>query len=107
MSQPQKSLPEPLFLLHNSKPINTILFSKYNDNILYTGNRDGYFDEYNLTIRRSIYSANPNYNAILSIFELDINKILVHYRDGSLFEFIKENNLWSFNCMYYLLFLYL
>lgn len=99
MSSIPKAPPNPIFILQNSKPVNTVLFSKYN-NLLYTGNRSGDLNIFNLQLRRSIFSANPNGEAILSINEIDKENFLSHSRNGQIFKWNKvDEKTWKFDCM--------
>ena len=84
--------PAPLFILQNSKPVTVILFSTSNSDILYTGNRDGHFIVYTLKLRRTLFSANPDKQAILSIVELNESTILTYGRNGSIFKWSKTSH---------------
>lgn len=92
------SLPNPIFILQNSKPITCLLFSTKNSNILYSGNRNGDLTIYDVSLRRSNYSTNPNKESILSIIELDESNFLAYCRNGSIFKWIKSESEWHFNC---------
>ena len=92
------SLPNPIFILQNSKPITCLLFSTKNSNILYYVNRNGDLTIYDVSLRRSTYSTNPNKESILSIIELDESNFLAYCRNGSIFKWIKSESEWHFNC---------
>ncbi len=86
-----ESPPQPLFVLQNTKPVTVVLFSTLNSDILYTGNRDGDFTVYTLKLRRPLFSANHEKQAILSIIELNISTILTYIRNGSIYKWVKTS----------------
>lgn len=100
MSSISQLPPNPSFILQNSKPVNTVLFSKYNKQLLFSGNRNGDLNIYSLNYRRSIFSANANNEAILSIAEIDQQTFLTHTRNGQIFKWTekKDQNSWTFTC---------
>lgn len=100
MSYNSKLPPNPSFILQNSKPVNSVLFSIYNKQLLFSGNKNGDIYIYSLSYRRSIFYANANSEAILSIAEIDENQFLTHTRNGQIFRWTKQKeNSWSFVCM--------
>ena len=82
--------PNPVFILQNSKPISSLSFSDYHQNLLFSGNRDGDLIVFNLELRRNIFTAKPNKHALLGLAELDENNLLSFSRNGSIFK-------WSMN----------
>ncbi|RNA44651.1 guanine nucleotide-binding subunit beta 1 [Brachionus plicatilis] len=101
MSSNSRLPPNPSFILQNSKPVNSILFSKYNKQLLFSGNRNGDLNIYSLSYRRSIFSANPNSEAVLGISEIDQDTFLTHSRNGQIFKWTKQDeNSWTFMCIY-------
>lgn len=101
MSQEDKATAvlNPDFILQNSKPINCILFSNINKNLFYVGNRNGDITIYNLQSRRSVFSANPNSQPILSIAEIDDNYFLSQSRNGAIFKWKKlDDKNCNFEC---------
>ena len=86
------AIPNPIFILQNSKPITSLLFSAVKSEIIYAGNRNGDLTIYDVNLRRSLFSANPNKEAILSIIELDENTCLAYCRNGSVFKWNNISN---------------
>ena len=93
------SLPEPVFILQNSKPITCLKFSSLNKNLIYAGNRHGDLIVYNLDLRRNIFNANSNQQSLLGIEELDRNSFLTFSRNGAVFEWSAKDELtWTNEC---------
>ncbi|CAF0769823.1 unnamed protein product [Brachionus calyciflorus] len=102
MASNPKPPPNPLFILQNSKPINCVLFSIYNKNLLYTGNRNGDFNIFDLKLRRSVFIMNLSDEAILSITEIDADNILTHSRNGQIFKWTRiDPKSWKPKCIYH------
>lgn len=100
MSYNSKLPPNPSFILQNSKPVNSVLFSLFNKQLLLSGNKNGDLNIYSLSNRRSIFCANANSEAILSIAEIDQNNFLTHSRNGQIFKWTRQDeNSWNFVCM--------
>ncbi len=78
--------PSPIFILQNSKPITALLFSSLKNDIIYAGKRNGDLTVYDVNLRRSVFSINPNKESILSLIELDENSLLAYCRNGSVFK---------------------
>ena len=88
--------PSPIFILQNSKPITALLFSSLQNDIIYVGNRNGDLTIYDVNLRRSVFSINPNKESILSLIELDENNLLAYCRNGSVFK--SSINSTNFKC---------
>lgn len=98
-----KQQPTPLYIIHNTKQITFILFSKLsqqqNDGVLYVGTRDGYFYVYDLEIRRPIFKLNLNNQSITNVIEISEIELLIYCRDGSLFRLnALSNTEWKHQC---------
>ncbi len=93
-----KAAPKPVFLLQNSKPITKVLFSNVHPDLLYSGNRNGDFNVYNLKSRRSLFQHNTESQSILSILELDSNHLLTYARNGSIYEWTSHESKYDANC---------
>lgn len=98
MSQ-NSTVPHPKFILQNSKPITYLLHSSASADLLYAGNRNGDITLYDTCLRRSIYSANPNNESILSIIELSAECFLGYCRNGTIFKWTKTNTEWNYECI--------
>jgi WD40 repeat protein len=99
------STPDPLFILKDSKPITSLLFSKLNNqNILFTGSRNGDFQVYNLESRRLLFKSSSTSESILKIFqkENETNEVFTYNRDGSIFKWNLEGELnWISQCIHF------
>ena len=90
--------PTPLFILQNSKPITALFFSAIDVDLFYTGNRDGDLNVYSLKLRRSLFNANPQKQAIMCMIELDNQSLLTYCRDGAVFKWNRTNTDWTCSC---------
>ena len=90
--------PTPLFVLQNSKPITALFFSPNDADLFYTGNRDGDLNVYSLKLRRSLFNANPQQQAILCMIELDDQSLLTYCRDGTVFKWSRTDTHWTSCC---------
>lgn len=97
-SDRSQSVPSPTFILQSSKPVTSLHFSTIESDILYSGNRDGLINIYNLQLRRSVFSHNPGNQSILSFIELDDSNILAYGRNGSIYKLNKNNTTYEINC---------
>jgi len=86
------SIPSPLFILQNAYPINYVLFSNSNSNLVYSGNRNGDLNIYDLKLRRSVFSQNANKQPVLGIIELSESSLLTQNRSGSIFKWDSNND---------------
>ena len=91
------NVPTPIYILQNSGPINSLLFSVFNKDLIYAGNRNGALNIYDLNLRRSVFNRNPSNESILSIVELNENTILTHARNGIVYKWSKNQSEWDFN----------
>jgi WD40 repeat protein len=87
-------IPKPVFILQNSGPITSVLFSEFKEEILFTSNRNGYLNIYDLNLRRSIFECNPISESILSVAELSENSILTHSRNGTIHKWTQTQTEW-------------
>lgn len=78
--------PTPVFIQQNNAPLTHLLFSRFDADILYSGNRNGDFAIYNCKYRRPVFSSNANKNSIMSMVELNQNELLTHNRNGTIFK---------------------
>lgn len=90
--------PTPLFILHSTKQITFVLFSRIYSNRLYVGNREGELFVYELVSRRPIFKSNLNNQSIINIIETENNKLLVYCRNGSLFQV--KIDVWQAECKF-------
>lgn len=90
--------PTPIFILQNTKPVTKVLFSTFNDDIIYTCNRNGDFTAYSLELRRSIYGMNPENQSLLGVSEIDQANILTYGRSGSIFKWTRNNASYDYKC---------
>ncbi len=88
----QSNNPKPLFIIHNTKQITCVLFSKTNNNCLYVGTRDGEFYIYDLETRRPIFKSNFNNQSLTNILEINENTIFAYCRNGAVFRISKLLN---------------
>ena len=97
-SDRSQTIPKPIFILQSSKPVTTVHFSAIETDILYSGNRDGLINIYNLQLRRSVFNLNPGNESILSFIELDNHNVLAYGRNGSIYKLTKSNTSYEFKC---------
>ena len=90
--------PNPIFIQQNAKQITQVKFSSRNEEILYSGNRDGDLVIYNYKYRRPVFSSNANKQPILTLVELDRDTFISHTRNGSIFKWKGENTAFKCNC---------
>ncbi len=89
-------IPKPVFILQNSGPLTSVLFSEFKEEILFTSNRNGVLNIYDLNLRRSIFECNPNRESILSVAELSETSILTHSRNGTIHKWTQTQTEWIF-----------
>jgi hypothetical protein len=89
-------IPKPIFILKNSGPITSVLFSEFKQENLFVSNRNGSLNIYDLDLRRSIFECNSNKESILSIIELNENTFLTYLRNGTIQKWTQTQGDWIF-----------
>jgi len=89
-------VPKPIFILQNSGPITSVLFSEFKQDLIFVSNRTGSLNIYDLNLRRSIFECNSNKESILSIIELNENNFLSQLRNGVIQKWTQTQSEWIF-----------